>query len=129
MFRNNYTLQLYNTLHYSLTADEISTSKQYLTSKLVEDSIKWQHDKKMSQIRGNLGFGPDSKSPSPFSSPVHRGAVANTLHSPIKLKAPRPQKLNVSASNHGNTCSNYRIRTHILIKAKDSIFLITKTNL
>ena len=99
---------MYNkSVDYSITADEISTSKQYLTSKLVEDSIKWQHDKRMSQMRGNLGFGPDSKSPSPFSSPVHRGAVANTLHSPIKLKAPRPQKLNVSASNHGNTCLSF----------------------
>ena len=82
---------------FSTNAEEISTSKQYLTSKLVEDSLKWQRDKRTSQMRGI-----DSKSPSPFSSPVHRGAVASTLHSPMNLRIPRPQKLNVNSSVQGN---------------------------
>ena len=80
-----------------MNADEISTSKRYLTSKLVEDSLKWQRDKRTSQMRGI-----DSKSPSPYSSPVHRGAVAANLHSPLKLGIPRPQKLNVNTTSHGN---------------------------
>ena len=97
-----------------MNADEISTSKRYLTSKLVEDSLKWQRDKRTSQMRGSTGFGIESKSPSPYSSPVHRGAVASTLHSPFKLGIPRPQKLNVSASNQGNSLS-------ILCKLKNDL--------
>ena len=93
---------LFQCIHLSRNADEISTSKQYLTSKLVEDSLKWQRDKRTSKNRRTSGLGLDSKSPSPFSSPVHRGAVANTLHSPIHLRIPRPQKLNVNSSLQGN---------------------------
>ena len=84
-----------------MNADEISTSKRYLTTKLVEDSLKWQRDKRTSQMRGATGFGIDSKSPSPYSSPVHRGAIASSLHSPLKLGIPRPQKLNINASSQG----------------------------
>ena len=79
---------------FSTNAEEISTSKQYLTSKLVEDSLKWQRDKRSSQSQFR---GLESKSPSPYSSPVHRGAVAQSM----KLQIPRPQKLNVSSSAHG----------------------------
>ena len=85
----------------SMNADEISTSKRYLTTKLVEDSLKWQRDKRTSQMRGATGFGIDSKSPSPYSSPVHRGAIASSLYSPLKLGIPRPQKLNINASSQG----------------------------
>ena len=93
--------------YLSTNSDEISTSKRYLTSKLVEDSLKWQRDKRTSQNRGSSAFGVESKSPSPFSSPVHRGAVANTVHAPLQLRIPRPQKLIVSSSSQGNNVSEF----------------------